>query len=97
MTPMKIRRDNWRSRWMVTPRWAVLHRVARIEWMDDDHKWIAGRGMTVCGLESELRRPGLFSRMGLKRCASCCRELGIPQGKGAPFNDESLTKKQAAA
>lgn len=71
----------------MTPRWRVLHRVATIEWGGlEPEAMISGVGVSVCGLEGALQMPGILSRMGLPRCAKCCRRLGIPTGDGAPFN-----------
>lgn len=74
-----------RSRWLVLPSWGALHRVSSIAW-DDGLEWISGTGTTVCGRRGRLSMPGLFSRMGLPRCAQCCAAVGIPPGEGAPFN-----------
>lgn len=75
---------DWRCRWLVLPRWGALHRVAWIDWEDDDH--IAGIGSTACGRMGRLFMPGFMSRMGLPRCARCCAAAGVPRGDGAPFN-----------
>lgn len=85
-TPLPIPQDDWRSRWLVLPRWGVIHRVAAIEW-EDPEDMISGTGTTVCGRTGRLRMPGIFSRMGLKRCPKCCTILGIPQGGGNPYNE----------
>lgn len=31
--------------------------------------------------------PGMFSRMGCRRCSRCCRVNGLPPGIGSPKND----------
>lgn len=85
--PLFIPDDHWRSRWLVLPSWGALHRVASITW-EDPPDMIAGEGVTVCGRRGRLQMPGLFSRMGLPRCAACCRALGIPSGNGAPANSK---------
>jgi hypothetical protein len=59
--------------------------VSSITWEDDDA--IAGHGATACGRFARLQMPGIFSRMGLKRCTACCKVVGIPPGDGAPFNE----------
>lgn len=84
--PLQTTDDHWRSRWLVLPRsWDRLHRVAcGIVWDDED--MTGGVGVTVCGLKGYLIMPGIFSRMGLPRCAHCCRIVGVPEGDGAPFN-----------
>jgi hypothetical protein len=77
---------DWRSRWLVCGATGkALHRIATIRW-EDPYDAIAGRGVTVCGLRGRFRVPGLFSRLGLRRCVRCCVRLGIPAGPGAPFN-----------
>ena len=45
---------------------------------------------TACGRRLAMTLPGLFSRMGMPRCAHCCDRLGIPRGAGAPLNDLTL-------
>lgn len=87
--PLHIPQDHWRSRWLLVPNGSVLHRVASIEWEHPD-EMIAGKGTTVCGLSRRLHMPGIFSRMGLKRCPACCLAMGIPEGEGAPYNDGLL-------
>lgn len=86
--PLELSDDHWRSRWLVLPSWTRLHRVSEIEW-DDPEDMIHGDGVTVCGRRGWLQMPGMFSRMGLPRCAYCCRLLDVPRGNGAPFNDKS--------
>ena len=85
LAPLLLDADNWRSRWLVDRRWNALHRIASIEWEEPD-EMIAGEGISVCGRQRRFFMPGIFSRMGLKRCAECCKLLGIPRGDGAPFN-----------
>jgi hypothetical protein len=101
--------NDWRKRWVQLggSNAFVLHRVASTvsppprEGFDDLDEWemdflvpIGIQGTTACGRTSRLGMPGLFSRMGEKRCIRCCRLVGIPPGKGAPFNDKSLTPEQ---
>ena len=47
-----------------------------------------GIGTTLCGRKGSLTMPGIVSRMGLPRCAHCCRLAGIPRGDGAPANSD---------
>jgi hypothetical protein len=89
LPPLPIPQDDWRRRWMVFPRWRNLHRVAEIAWSDEEDM-ISGEGATVCGRRGSLAIPGIFSRMGLKRCPQCCRAMGIPQGNGSPYNADIL-------
>lgn len=87
--PLHLSQDDWRSRWLVLPRWGVLHRIATIEWDEPDEK-ISGNGATLCGRTGRLNMPGILSRMGLKRCPKCCRLMGVPQGDGNPYNEGIL-------
>ena len=82
-TPLALPRDRWRSRWLVTPTWNRLHRCMVLEVDEDD---LPRAGVAVCGYSGPLAMPGFCSRVGLERCAHCCRILGIPRGKGAPYN-----------
>jgi hypothetical protein len=96
--PLPIPQENWRSRWLVLPRWGALHRVAEIAWDDDDPgEMIAGSGLTVCGKRGRLVMPGVLSRMGLTRCPKCCKAMGIPNGRGCPGNDGILEPDDVAA
>lgn len=48
----------------------------------------AGWGRTACGRGLLwLSIPGVFTRMGAKRCVLCCDALGYPHGTGSPKND----------
>lgn len=90
--PLKLRKSDWKSRWLVFPAWGILHRVSEIAW-DDNREKIRGKGVTVCGRRGLLMMPGFPSRIGLMRCPKCCERLGIPQGNGAPFNSSVLDNK----
>lgn len=85
--------DDWRRRWLVTPSWGALHRIAAIEWHDGER--LGGPGVAVCGLRAVFQMPGVLSRMGLKRCQRCCARLGLPAGNGAPFNALGGEQRQA--
>lgn len=86
--------DSWRWKWMVLPSWNRLHRISSIEWGIDQNgnrQWsederVGGFGVAVCGATGYFDLPGIFSRMGLERCAHCCDALGISRDDGAPFN-----------
>ena len=91
--PLALSSDEWRSRWLVNGQWDVLHRISTIEWEDGEK--ISGTGRTVCGLEDSFVMPGIFSRMGLKRCDACCEALHIPGGEGAPFNEKDVDWQHA--
>ena len=97
--PLPLTTVDWRSRWLVTNEWDKLHRIAEIRWgwvSDENGKLfqdtcedekINGIGVTLCGIEGPVGMPGIFSRMGLERCPRCCELMGIPEGKGNPFNE----------
>lgn len=75
--------------WVVIGRYGErLHAVERITnaaTVDDD--WY-GQGFTVCGLGGDLSIPGVFTRMGAKRCDRCCDRRHMPRGIGSPKNDD---------
>jgi hypothetical protein len=41
----------------------------------------------ACGLRRRWWLPGLYSRLGRRRCVPCCHALGIPTGDGTPANE----------
>ena len=63
------------------------------EWEMDGLIPIGIQGTTACGLSGRLSMPGIFSRIGAPRCKKCCRKVGIPDGNGAPYNDEALAEE----
>lgn len=88
---LEIPRDHWRSRWLVLPTWNRLHRIAEIEWgghqYGEPDEMLDGDGRAVCGATGYFVMPGIFSRMGLPRCAHCCDAIGVPRGNGCPENE----------
>lgn len=82
--------DEWRWRWMQFPgKTDTLHRVKEFLKKEQDDFVGVAEAITVCDLTAEqLVMPGIFSRMGAPRCENCCRKLEIPDGKGAPFNQD---------
>jgi hypothetical protein len=80
--------------WVTTARWERLHTLKQFyldtdpnslwEYLEEDGAARAHR--TVCGRLVFIRLPGIFSRMGLPRCAYCCDKVGVPRGFGAPAN-----------
>ena len=67
-----------------------LHHLATIvNPVTADADWRAD-GVSTCGLRKWWMIPGIFSRMGMPRCANCCARLGWPRGAGSPKNDEAL-------
>ena len=86
MKPLRIPKAHWRSRWLVLESWNRLHRIAKIEWEQEEGDMIVGHGIACCGAKGRFSMPGVFSRMGLARCKHCCRIAGVPEGEGAPEN-----------
>jgi hypothetical protein len=74
--------------WVVTDAWDVLHAPDMWDPLDDDETSVPD-GITACGLRGALHIPGVFTRMGAERCASCCEVTGMPPGKGSPKNDDA--------
>ena len=74
--------------WVHTEFGDRLHAVAELHTKEED--WVYGPGRTVCGRTGQLSYPGVFSRLGMPRCAHCCRMLRIPRGDGVPKNDPEL-------
>lgn len=93
-------RDTWRWRWLQTSTGnsSILHRLTkRTRWNRKGE--IAGypeamrfrvcaEGWTACGMRGVFEMPGILSRMGARRCPRCCDVVGVPHGRGAPFNGD---------
>lgn len=104
--PLSDRVNVTHWRWLYAPpNYRVLHRLAAMTWNSDDDPEAdyAGRcctGVAVCGYATKgdggrirsgmFFMPGIFSRMGLPRCAKCCAKVGLPKGDGTPWNDKEL-------
>lgn len=80
--------------WLVCGRWHRLHAIPgtvltadEMRNAVDDCRLIPARA--ACRLPRRWQMPGIFSRLGLRRCTACCRALGIPAGYGTPANDQS--------
>lgn len=80
--------DDLYALWVYTSTGGRLHAVTHLDTPHDD--WAGGTGTTVCGRRGQLAYPGVFSRIGMPRCAHCCRMLKIPRGVGHPKNDPEL-------
>lgn len=81
--------------WVVTAHGNRLHvaiHLDTLEHFDDGVWWGSGGGRTLCGHEGHLAYPGVLTRLGMQRCARCCRRLGIPRGTGHPKNDLTLRR-----
>jgi hypothetical protein len=80
--------------WVYTYQGTVLHHAtftpeAERE-MDD---YATAIGSLDCGRgERQVWIPGMFSRMGMKRCDRCCVVNGLPKGIGSPKNDDECRK-----
>jgi hypothetical protein len=87
--PLAIPFENWRSRWVISGRGTMIHRLAKMRWEDDDpEEMIYGVGEAICGKTGSFRMPGIFTRMGGKRCPQCCKAMNIPNGNGHPYNEK---------
>lgn len=91
--------DNAGHWWLCCGKWRRLHaiRAASItpDAMDtamDDNTPVPAR--SACGLRRGWSMPGLFSRLGLRRCTPCCTALGIPPGPGTPANQNYRETKE---
>lgn len=73
--------------WVVLPTYERLHHLASLDDPDETERYWVGTGRTSCNRRGLLAIPGIFSRMGLPRCQTCCRRAGFPQGTGSPKND----------
>ncbi len=86
---------NHRHWWLTTlPSWRRLHAVpaAAVDRRDEEavEELCEAPGpvlRAVCGLTANMTLPGVLSRFGLPRCATCCAALHIPPGKGTPVNE----------
>jgi hypothetical protein len=84
--------DNAHHWWLTTGKWRRLHAIPpasispeQMRDAIDEARPLPARA--ACGLRR--RRwwmPGLFSRLGRRRCTPCCAALGIPAGSGTPAN-----------
>jgi len=84
--------ENGNCWWLVSGKQRRLHAVPgqditaqQIRTATDDNLPIARRA--ACGMRRGWWLPGLYSRLGRRRCVPCCRALGIPPGYGTPANE----------
>lgn len=74
--------------------WYRLHYIPGVTYDDWDNWWEDDNAdhevIAICGTRFIATLPGIFSRMGLPRCAHCCDKLTIPRGNGAALNDKTL-------
>lgn len=89
---MEPRHMPWKQAWKVLPSWQRLHRIARIDDFDhgdfneDPDDMTSILGVACCGAKGHFIMPGLFSRMGMPRCAHCARIAGVEDKPGIPGN-----------
>lgn len=81
--------DAW---WLCCGKWRALHAIpgtaiSRQSMEDGIDENLPVPARAACGLRRGWRMPGLFSRLGLRRCTPCCHALGIPAGHGTPANE----------
>lgn len=79
--------------WVQTRTGNVLHRMSSYgEAGDEDVDWwfpvLLDCGRTV----AYATVPGMFTRMGAKRCDRCCAANDLPRGIGSPKNDAECRK-----
>lgn len=79
--------------WLTCGKWRRLHaipgdriRPAAMRDAIDDNEPVPARA--ACRIRRRWWMPGLFSRLGRRRCTACCQALGIPPGYGTPANEE---------
>lgn len=79
-------------RWCVQAPWRALHRVVGGR-VTREHFVGVIQGATLCGKRGNFYMPGILERIGLPRCAQCCRAARIPWGYGAPFNSKLASRR----
>ena len=82
--------------WAVTVSGDRLHHVAEID-EENESAIVSVHGVTSCGIRGVLYVPGLFTRMGARRCSRCSDKLGWPRGVGSPKNDDVVRPLVLAA
>lgn len=96
--PIPENASHW---WLACGKWRRLHAVAGPAITAEQLRTAIDEGRSVparaaCRLRRGWQMPGLFSRLGRRRCTPCCHALGIPPGYGTPVNEASLKEDQAA-
>lgn len=82
------------SHWLVASTWNVLHHATITD--PDDLAEIDDGGTVLdvrltCGQRAKtVTIPGLFTRVGARRCSRCCARLGYPRGVGSPKNEQAI-------
>jgi hypothetical protein len=80
-------RKKWRWRWLQGTK-STASTMHRLVTCTATETWnaVTATGTTGCGLVDTFAMPGIFSRMGARRCPRCCDAVGVAHGLGAPFN-----------
>ncbi|MEU3683734.1 hypothetical protein AB0E99_22740 [Streptomyces sp. NPDC030592] len=93
--PISENAGHW---WLVSGKWRRLHAIPgqaitrqQIRDSIDENRPLLARA--ACGMRRRWWLPGLFSRLGRRRCTPCCTALGIPPGYGTPANEADLNRK----
>lgn len=93
--------ENGHCWWLVSGKWRRLHAIhgqevsaEQMRGAIDDLRPIPARAM--CGLRRRWEMPGLFSRLGRRRCVPCCRALVFEPGYGTPANESHRKEKTDA-
>jgi hypothetical protein len=88
--------------WLCCGKWRLLHAIPgdavsakKIRDAIDENLPYPAR--SACGLRRGWWMPGLFSRLGRRRCTACCQAVGIPPGHGTPANEHDLARKDQPA
>lgn len=79
--------------WVVGASWTVLHHISPADDDFDPAYWVTFPDpiRATCGrLLKWACVPGVFTRIGAKRCDRCCDRMGYPRGKGSPRNDKAI-------
>lgn len=75
--------------------WTPKRLHAMAEGDPDVHNWCYEGVRFACGVYPKERLayvPGIFSRMGMQRCNTCCDRTGLPRGTGSPKNDDECRR-----
>jgi hypothetical protein len=94
--PIEENSGHW---WLCCGKWRRLHAIHAIHGVADSSEAMREaiddnepiRARAACGLRRGWWMPGLFSRLGCRRCTACCTVLGIPPGHGTPANEPKET------
>lgn len=85
--------------WLVSGKERRLHAIPspaltpeRMRNSIDEARPIPARA--ACGLRRKWWMPGMFSRLGRRRCTPCSLALGIPAGRGTPVNEHDLKEQR---